>query len=347
MKVVSVIGTRPQLVKAAVVTRALREDGRFDERTVDTGQHYDPELSTLLLEDLPDVVPARNLDLHGENPTEALARMVEGVGEALQLERPDAVLVYGDTNSTLAGALAASSLGFFLGHVEAGARSFNRAMPEERNRVVVDHLAELLLCPTPRAADNLRAEGITTNVHHVGDVMHDAALRARAEIDARPSDLLDRLGVSPGRYAVATVHRAETTDDPAALRAVLQALRDVAADTPVVFPLHPRTRKATDAAGLSTEGLTTCPPVGYLDMTRLVVGASVVCTDSGGLQKEAYYHQVPCVTLRAETEWVETIEAGWNRLWTTPDYLPRREITEYGDGHAGSGVVRALAGSAS
>jgi UDP-GlcNAc3NAcA epimerase len=343
MKVVSVIGTRPQLVKAAVVTRALREDGRFAERTIDTGQHYDHELSTLLLEDLPDVQAARNLDVHGGTPAEVIGRMVAGIGEALQLERPDAVLVYGDTNSTLAGAIAASSQRLFLGHVEAGARSFNRAMQEERNRVVVDHLADLLLCPTTRAVNNLKAEGITDNAHHVGDVMYDAAVLARAKVDAQPSGLLDQLGVSPSRYAVATVHRAETTDDPDALRAVLEVLGAVAADMPIVFPLHPRTRKAIDAAGLSTEGLSVCPPVGYLDMTRLVVNAGVVYTDSGGLQKEAYFHRVPCVTLRHETEWLETIEAGWNRLWTTPDYLPRRDIVEYGDGHAGRQIVDVLA----
>jgi UDP-GlcNAc3NAcA epimerase len=345
MKVVSVIGTRPQLVKAAVVTRALREDGRFDERTIDTGQHYDHELSTLLLEDLPDVQPARNLDLHGGTVTEVIAGMVAAVGEALELEEPDAVLVYGDTNSTLAGSIAASSQQRFLGHVEAGARSFNRAMQEERNRVVVDHLADLLLCPTPRAVHNLKVEGVTENVHHVGDVMYDAALLARANVEAQPSDLLDRLGVSPTQYAVATVHRAETTDDPDALRAVVEALRDVAAELPVVLPLHPRTRKALDAAGLSTDGFKVCAPVGYLDMTRLVAAASVVYTDSGGLQKEAYYHRVPCVTLRSETEWLETIEAGWNRLWTVPAYLPRRDIVEYGHGEASRKVVSVLAGA--
>jgi UDP-GlcNAc3NAcA epimerase len=173
--------------------------------------------------------------------------------------------------------------------------------------------------------------------------MYDAALLARANVEAQPSDLLDRLGVSPKRYAVATVHRAETTDDPDVLRAVVEALRGVAAELPVVLPLHPRTRKALDAAGLSTGGLRACAPVGYLDMARLVAAASVVYTDSGGLQKEAYYHRVPCVTLRSETEWLETIEAGWNRLWTAPDYLPRRDIVEYGYGQASRELVSVLA----
>ncbi len=345
-KVVSVIGTRPQLVKAAVVTRALRDDGRIDEVTVDTGQHYDPEMSSLLLappsgESAP--TAAHNLDLHGGTPTDLLARMVAAVGEVLAAERPEAVLVYGDTNSTLAGALAASALDLPIAHVEAGLRSFNRVMREERNRVLVDHAADLLLCPTPLAVRNLAAEGITRGVHHVGDVMYDAALAARAAVEATPSDLHERLGVEPGGYAVATVHRAETTDDPVLLAAVLDELRRVAAEVPVVFPVHPRTRQAVDAAGLSLDGLTACAPVGYFDMTRLLLGATAVYTDSGGLQKEAYFHRVPCVTLRPETEWVETVDAGWNRLWSVPEYSERRELDDYGDGHAGPAVVEVLA----
>ena len=343
MKVASVIGTRPQLVKAAVVTRALRDDGRFDEVTIDTGQHYDPEMSSLLLADLADVHEARNLDLHGGSPTELLGRMVSAVGDVLVEEEPDAVLVYGDTNSTLAGALAASSLDLPIAHVEAGLRSFNRVMREERNRVLVDHAADLLLCPTPVSVRNLAAEGVTAGVHHVGDVMYDAALAARRAVQASPSDVHERLQIEPGAYVVATVHRAETTDDPIALVAILDELRRVAADHPVVFPVHPRTRHAIDAAGLSDDGLLTCAPVGYFDMTQLLVGATAVYTDSGGLQKEAYFHRVPCVTLRPETEWVETIDAGWNRLWNTPEYRERHDIDDYGDGHAGSAIVEVLA----
>jgi UDP-GlcNAc3NAcA epimerase len=342
MKVVSAIGTRPQLVKAAVVTRALREDGRFEEVTIDTGQHYDPEMSTLLLADLTDVHESRNLGLHGGSPTELLGRMVDGVGEVLIEERPDAVLVYGDTNSTLAGALAASALDIPCVHVEAGLRSFNRAMHEERNRIVVDHLSDLLLCPTSASVRNLAAEGVAADVRWVGDVMYDAALIGRSAVEGQPSDLLERLGVESGAYAVATVHRAETTDSPCALHRVLTELRAEARARPIVFPIHPRTAKAIDVAGLSTEGLLTCKPVGYLDMTRLLLGAATVYTDSGGLQKEAYFHRVPCVTLRSETEWVETIDAGWNRLLDVPEYRPRRDIDDYGDGHAGRAVAEAL-----
>jgi len=342
-KIVSVIGTRPQLVKAAVVTRAIRDDRRFDEVTVDTGQHYDHEMSALLLADLHDVHESQNLDIHGGTPTEMLARMIDGLGGVLGTECPDLVLVYGDTASTMAGALAASRREIPIAHVEAGLRSYNERMREEQIRVAVDRLADIRFCPTAGSVANLAAEGITDGVHHVGDVMFDAALAARSAVTAAGSDLLARLGVESGGYAVATVHRAETTDDPAQLGAVLDYLREVASEVPVVLPVHPRTRKAVDASARSLDGLIAIPPLGYLDMTRLVTGACAIYTDSGGLQKEAYFHRIPCVTLRPETEWVETIDAGWNRLWTVPDYAPRREITDYGDGNAGGAIRDVLA----
>jgi len=346
VKVVSVIGTRPQYVKAAVVTRALRDDGRFDEVTVDTGQHYDDELSAFLLDDLPDLHRARNLDIHEGAEAEVLARMVDAIGVTLGEERPDFVLVYGDTNSTLAGAQAAAALDLPIAHVEAGLRSFNPVMREERNRVLVDQLSQLLLCPTPTAVTNLAREGLMAGVHHVGDVMYDAALLARRTVKDQPSDLFDRLGVVPGRYAVATLHRAETTDDVKVLGEAIASLRRVADTMPVVFPIHPRTAEAIAAGGISTDGLRTMPPVGYFDMTRLLVSAEIVYTDSGGLQKEAYFHRVPCVTLRSETEWVETIDAGWNRLWTVPEWkTPRRDIPDYGEGHAGAAIAAVLAGA--
>ena len=336
MKVVSVIGTRPQYVKAAVVTRALRDDGRLDEVTIDTGQHYDDEMSAFLLSDLPDVQPKRNLDLHGQAGDDVLDEMIDAVGAAVAEERADAVLVYGDTNSTLAGARAASALGLPVGHVEAGLRSYNPVMREERNRVLVDQMSEWLFCPTPTAVANLEKEGLTTGVMHVGDVMYDAAIRARAQVET----------MAPESFAgVATIHRAETTDDPTLLAKVLEYLSKEAAQLPggIVFPVHPRTRKAIDAAGLSVGELIESAPVSYLEMTNILRTARVVYTDSGGLQKEAYFHRVPCVTLRSETEWVETIDAGWNRLWTEPDYKPRHEITDYGDGRAGQAIATALA----
>lgn len=344
VKIVNVIGTRPQFIKVAVVTRALREDGRFEEVTVDTGQHYDPEMSALLLEKLEGLQPARSLGIHGDSTTANLARMVDELGRFLDQERPDRVLVYGDTNSTLAGALAASILGITIAHVEAGLRSFNRAMAEERNRVVADRLSDLLFCPTTKAVENLDAEGITEGVHHVGDVMHDLALMTGRAIDLTPSTLLDELGVERGQYAVATVHRAETTDDRERLQVVLAWLRDRAREHPVLFPVHPRTRSAALRFGLHFDGLATLPPLGYVSMARLVRNAAIVYTDSGGLQKEAYFHGVQCVTLRNETEWTETVEAGWNRLWTQPEQFgERRPISDYGDGHAARAIVEVLA----
>lgn len=343
MKVLSIIGTRPQLIKAAAVTRALREDGRFREITVDTGQHYDYEMSQLLVDELEDVQRTRNLDIHGGTEHELLSRMIGALGDVLMTERPDFAIVYGDTNSTLAGALAASSIGCPLAHVEAGLRSFNPRMREERNRILTDRLADVLLCPTTRSVSNLEAEQATGAVHHVGDVMYDIARLARAYIERLPSDLLDRLGLLPRNYSIATIHRAETTDEPARLDEVLGYLRARAAERPVVFPMHPRTREAIDRGGHSTGGLLILPPVGYFDMTRLLASTTCVYTDSGGLQKEAYFHRVPCVTIRPETEWVETIAAGWNRLWTVAEYRPRREITDYGEGSAGTEIVRVLA----
>ncbi|MBM3673225.1 MAG: UDP-N-acetylglucosamine 2-epimerase (non-hydrolyzing) [Actinobacteria bacterium] len=341
--IVSVIGTRPQYVKAAVVTRALRSDGRFSEITIDTGQHYDPEMSTLLLDDLPDVQRARNLDIHGDDEHAVMARMTAAIGEVLTDQKPDAVLVYGDTNSTVAGARAAAEQGIAIGHVEAGLRSYNTAMREERNRVEVDGISTLLFCPTHASVENLAKEGITNGVHHVGDVMYDAALTAREQVADMSTTRLPAEIHEPGS-ALATVHRAETTDDPARLEKVLAYLHDVAETIPgvLVFPVHPRTRAAIDAAGLSTSNLHVTEPLGYLEITYLLMHVDTVYTDSGGLQKEAYFHRVPCVTLRDETEWVETIDAGWNRLWTVSEYAPRREITEYGDGHAGRAIADVL-----
>jgi UDP-GlcNAc3NAcA epimerase len=247
------------------------------------------------------------------------------------------VLVPGDTTSTLAGALAAAKLQIPVAHLEAGLRSFNRCMPEEINRVLTDHVSALLLCPTETTVANLRREGIKAGVHHIGDVMYDAMLFAAAA--ARRSQVLDRLGIAGHRYAVATVHRAESTADRTTLNEILAFLRERARECTIVFPIHPRTRKEIDAWGLDLSGVLTCDPVGYLDMHRLLRSAVAVFTDSGGLQKEAYFHRVPCVTLRNETEWVETIEAGWNRLWKGPDYVPRRDITSYGGGHAAEKAV--------
>ena len=340
--VLTVVGARPQFIKAAAVSRAIRESGSVAEVLVHTGQHFDANMSDVFFEELDIPRPAHTLGIHGGTHGEMTARMLAELERLMLAQRPDWVLVYGDTNSTLAGALAAAKQHIPVAHVEAGLRSFNREMPEEVNRVLTDHVSSALFCPTTTAVRNLDREGIHEGVHHVGDVMFDATLHAAAAASAR-SDVLQALGVTPGDFSVATVHRAENTDNPERLLAVLSFLRREAASLPIVFPVHPRTRSAVQRYGLSLEGLRTCPPVGYLDMARLLSSCRTVFTDSGGLQKEAYFHRKPCVTLREETEWLETVECGWNRLWKTPEYRTRVEIDEYGSGSAAAAIVAHLA----
>lgn len=314
MRIVSIIGARPQFIKAAPVSRALRAAGH-QEFLVHTGQHYDSNMSDLFFEELgipePDVNLSVGSGLHGAQT----ASMLAGLEEVIVRERPDCVLVYGDTNSTLAGALAAAKLHIRVAHVEAGLRSFNRAMPEELNRIVADHLSDILLCPSRTAVENLKAEGIRAGVHLVGDVMYDAVLQFSGRA-REVSSILKDLELEGGRYLLATVHRAENTDNVARLRAILTALSAI--KETVVFPVHPRTRKLLSERsgdGLSLAGnVRVVEPVGYLDMLMLEQNARMILTDSGGVQKEAYWLKVPCVTLRDETEWVETVEAGWNIL---------------------------------
>ena len=341
MHVVVVVGARPQFIKAAPVSRALAGHPGIRETIVHTGQHFDPEMSETFFRELELPEPAYNLGIHGGGHSAMTGRMMEALEPIFQAEQPDAVLAYGDTNSTLAGALAASKLNIPVAHVEAGLRSFNRRMPEEINRVVTDHVSTLLYCPTSTAVENLAREGITVGVENVGDVMYDATLHAVARTHAEV-DILERLGLVDGAFGVATLHRAENTDVPEALLQRLDYLRGEARRQPIVLPLHPRTLRAVERDKLSLDGLTVVPPCGYLDMHRLLQGATVIYTDSGGLQKEAYFHRTPCVTLREETEWVETVECGWNRLWRGPDYRPRSPIAEYGDGTAGRRIASHL-----
>jgi UDP-GlcNAc3NAcA epimerase len=341
MKIVSVVGARPQFIKAAAVSRALAA-ADLTEVMIHTGQHFDPTMSDIFFSELGIPHPAHNLGIAGGSHGQMTGRMLEGIDAILTVEAPDWVLVYGDTNSTLAAALAAAKLHFPVAHVEAGLRSFNRRMPEEINRVLTDHVSTLLLCPTESAVRNLAAEGITKGVLQVGDVMYDATLDAR-ERAAQTSTIRQRLGLTDGAYQVATVHRAENTDSAETLSKVLTVLKTAAQTMPVVLPLHPRTRQAAERFALNFDGLTLCGPLGYLDMAWLVAGSAGVLTDSGGLQKEAYFHRRPCVTLRSETEWVETIEAGWNRLWEGDDYqTPRRDISDYGDGTAAQTIAALL-----
>ena len=331
--ILSVVGARPQFVKAAAVSRVLRATPGLTEILVHTGQHHDREMSDLFFEELEIPTPAYHLAIAGGGHGDMTGRMLMALEPLMLAAKPDCVLVYGDTNSTLAGALAAAKLQIPVAHVEAGLRSFNRAMPEEINRVLTDHVSRWLLCPTPASIANLAREGITAGAIHVGDVMFDALLHARGR-SLRQSDIAARLGLPAGGYDVATIHRVENTDDPRQLAKVCAYLDAHARERPMILPLHPRTRKAMAANNIAFSTVRTIEPVGYIDMVALVAGAGQVFTDSGGLQKEAYFLGKPCVTLRGETEWVETIESGWNRLWTVDGFAPRRAIPDYGTGQA-------------
>ncbi len=311
MKIVTIVGARPQFIKAAPVSRELRK--QHTEVLVHTGQHYDENMSAVFFRELEIPEPDCNLGIGSGSHGQQTGAMLGGIEAVLIAEQPDWVLVYGDTNSTLAGALAAAKLHIKVAHVEAGLRSFNRRMPEEVNRVLTDHVSDMLFCPTQTAVKNLAREGLTQGVHLVGDVMHEALLWA-AERARTQSVILDRLVLMKKGFLLATVHRAENTDDPVRLRAIVEAL--VSLDDPIVFPIHPRTRKALDRLEFPTlpSRVKVIEPVGYLDMVHLEQSARTIMTDSGGIQKEAYWLGVPCVTLRDETEWVETVESGWNVL---------------------------------
>ena len=339
-RILTVVGARPQFVKAAAISRAIAGHAGISEILIHTGQHFDPGMSQIFFDELGLEAPRVNLGIRGGGHGEMTGRMLAALELIICETQPDLVLVPGDTNSTLAGALAAAKLHVPIAHLEAGLRSYNRRMPEEINRVLTDHLSALLLCPTETAVANLRSEGIVDGIHNIGDVMYDATLFAATA--SRRSQILDRLGLAERSYAVATVHRAESTENRGALAEIVDFLRRQARDCAVVLPVHPRTRKQIAEWHLDLGDIMVCEPLGYLDMHRLLRSAVAVFTDSGGLQKEAYFHRVPCVTLRSETEWVETIEAGWNRLWKGPDYAPRREIAAFGDGHAAEKAVELI-----
>ncbi len=312
MRVCSVVGARPQFIKAAMVSRALAEAG-IEEVLIHTGQHYDVNMDRVFFEELGLPMPRVHLGVGSGTHAEQTGRMMIRLEAALHEMRPapDWVLVYGDTNSTLAGALVAAKLKLPLAHVEAGLRSFNRAMPEEINRVVADHLSQLLFAPTPTAVENLRREGITQGVYLTGDVMEEA-VRCYADLARRRVPLASLTTHAPGSYYVATVHRAENTDDPVRLQNIFEGLGRL--KLPVILPLHPRTRARLDGSIQVPANIERWEPVGYLAMLTLVQHARAVLTDSGGLQKEAVWLGVPCITLRDETEWVETLEGGWNQL---------------------------------
>lgn len=356
-KIVTVLGARPQFIKASVVSHAMRAGGQLHEVLVHTGQHFDANMSDVFFAELGINKPDYFLDIHGCSHGAMTGRMLEALEMLLVDEKPQAVLVYGDTNSTLAGALAAAKLHIPVAHVEAGLRSFNMTMPEEVNRIVTDHVSRWLFTPTATASAHLQREGLAPQqIQEVGDVMYDVALHHGARV-GRDGRALAQLGLTPGSYVLATVHRAENTDHPERLLAIVDGFSAVAAQMPVVWPLHPRTRGVLQRIGR----LDTLPPtvrlidpVGYLDMVQLEKHAAVIATDSGGVQKEAFFYKVPCVTLRDETEWVELVEAGWNLL-TPPlssadivDALTKalrtygKSVQPYGRGQAAQLIVERL-----
>jgi UDP-N-acetylglucosamine 2-epimerase len=307
VKVLSIVGARPQFIKAAPVSRAIRRT--HDEVLVHTGQHYDDNMSDLFFRELSIPEPDINLGVGSGSHGAQTGAMMAGLEKVVMDAKPDWVLVYGDTNSTLAGALVAAKLHVRLAHVEAGLRSFDRRMPEEVNRVVADHVSDLLLCPTQVAVENLKREGIDNGVHLVGDVMYDAFL-FNVEAARKQSSVVEKLGLEPGGFALVTVHRAENTDDADRLHTIVRGLDESGLD--VVLPLHPRTRSRLSEA--LPKRIQVIEPVGYIDMLALEAAAAVIATDSGGVQKEAYFLGKPCVTLRDSTEWTETVDAGWNVL---------------------------------
>ena len=357
MKVLTVVGARPQLIKASVVSRALAEAG-LAEILVHTGQHFDDNMSDVFFRELGMAPPAHHLGISGGGHGEMTGRMLIELERVFVREEPEVVLVYGDTNSTLAGALAAAKLHIPVAHVEAGLRSFNLRMPEEVNRVLTDRISSWLFAPTTEAIGHLQREGFSpAGVFQVGDVMYDVALEHGRRALALGRGVLEQAGLRENGFVLATVHRAENTDIEGRLSSIVHGLVEISCELPVVWPLHPRTRDALDKAGLlsaAEDSLRLLPPQGYLDMVRLEAWAAAIATDSGGVQKEAFFHQVPCVTLRDETEWTELVDAGWNTL--CPPGSAREvaaairrafgqrgnAIAPYGDGRTAPSIVSIL-----
>ncbi len=360
MKVVTIVGARPQFIKAAAVSRVIRNDyaGKIHEILVHTGQHYDDNMSKVFFDELDIPRPKYNLEISGLQHGAMTGRMLEAIEEVLLEEKPDWLLIYGDTNSTLAGALAAAKLHIPVAHVEAGLRSFNMRMPEEVNRILADRVSSCLFCPTETAVNNLKAEGIQHGVYNVGDVMYDVALFYRDRVREQ-STILRTLGLEQGHFSLATCHRAENTDDATRLGDILSALSKIATQHPVVMPLHPRTLKLIGDYGLAQllDNLTVTDPLPFLDMVALEQASRVILTDSGGVQKEAFFYGVPCITMRDETEWVETVDLGWNQLvGASTDAIlsamngimqsPREGVTSkpYGTGKAAQDILAHLDG---
>tara|TARA_B100001059_G_scaffold206217_1_gene216855 strand:- start:4887 stop:5957 length:1071 start_codon:yes stop_codon:yes gene_type:complete len=352
MKITTIIGARPQFIKAAMVSRAISQSG-IKEDIIHTGQHFDKNMSEIFFEEMGIKKPSINLGIGGGTHGKNTGRMIEAIEKVLLDQKADCVLVYGDTDSTLAGSLAASKLHIPVAHVESGLRSFNRKMPEEINRVLTDHISNILFIPTKNAELNLKSEGIKEeSIYFVGDVMYDAALYF-GEVAKKESSILDRLDVNANEYSLVSIHRAENTDDFKRLHSIISGLKHY--NKTIIFPMHPRTKKYLKKFELKVPtNVIEIPPVGFLDMIMLEMNANLIATDSGGVQKEAFFHKIPCVTLREETEWVELIDSGWNKLAPPTDSKKitkilnnslgniGKNITPYGNGNASELIANAL-----
>ncbi len=354
MKVVTIVGARPQFIKAGIVSKKLRKS--HNEVLVHTGQHYDYNMSNAIFADLEMSAPDYNLEIGSGSHGMQTGRMLEKIETVLLAENPDITLVYGDTNSTLAGALAASKLHIPVLHIEAGLRSFNMKMPEEQNRVLTDHITSLFSCPTEAAVENLRREGITRSVFNTGDVMYDAALYAK-DIASEKSLILSTLGLNKKEYALVTIHRAENTDNVQSLKEILEGVSRL--DGEIILPLHPRTKKIINKYEIKLDPrIRIIDPVSYVDMIQLESNSRLIITDSGGVQKEAFFFRKPCITLRNETEWVETLENDWNQIVGTScdkliaavekinkeNYESKPQGSYYGNGNAVDKILNIIGG---
>ena len=359
MRIISIIGARPQFIKASAISRAIREYNKngidtISETIIHTGQHFDKNMSNVFFKELNIPEPDFNLEIAGLNHGAMTGRMLEKIENILEEIQPNVVLIYGDTNSTLAGALAASKLHIPIAHIEAGLRSFNMSMPEEINRILSDRISTLLFCPTEEAVKNLRTESLAKGVYNVGDVMYDAVKyygdRAITNIS------LNKWNLKNKEYALCTIHRAENTNDSLRLASILDALHEINKDCKVIFPLHPRTRQLISSYGMDTKliGMNIIEPVSYLEMLRLEHSALAILTDSGGIQKEAFFNQIPCITLRDETEWIETVQLGWNQVvgidkdkildsfYGISDRHTQAGTNPYGDGTAAEQILNIM-----
>lgn len=355
MKIITIIGARPQFIKASILSQKIAKTTDITEILVHTGQHYDENMSDIFFNEMGIPKPHYNLQIGSGNHGAQTGKMLIDIEAVVLKEKPDAILVYGDTNSTLAGALVASKLHIPIAHVEAGLRSFNKKMPEEINRILTDHCAAWLFVPTAVATQNLQNEGITKDkIYEVGDIMYDVALHC-ADLAGKQSNILGTLQIEPKNYFLATIHRAENTDNPERLHVIFEAFRTLAQHHTIILPLHPRTQKYVQSLSIDLSGITLIEPVGYLDMVTLEKNAQMIITDSGGVQKEAFFYNIPCITLRDETEWIELVHLGWNTLVPPTEstkiveavekhlaYPPAPVASPYGDGTTSDKILNIL-----